>query len=55
MTKGQFVKMLDEFDDNDIIVIGDWDKGWCNIDNVKKISSAICIMEDMIRPFSSDN
>ena len=55
MTKEQFVKMLDKFDDDDIIVIGDWDRGWCNIDDVKKIGSVICIMEDMTRPFSSDN
>lgn len=55
MTKRELIEALGEFNDDDCAIIGDMASGWSNTGEIKQEGSCICIMEDMTRPFSSDN
>ena len=39
---------------NDVIVIGDYECGWCNVADVKFEDGMISIMTDYEMPFSDD-
>ena len=54
MTKLELMKALEDFDDDDCVIIGDFDSGWSNIEEVKQDGSCISIMQDFGRPFTSD-
>ena len=53
MLKSELIKILESYDD-EIIVIGDHDLGWSNVDLVKFENGMISIMPDYERPFSDD-
>ena len=55
MTKKELIKALEDFEDDQIVIIGDFEDGWSNINEVKKSGSCISITSDMTRPFTSDN
>lgn len=55
MTKKELIDRLARFKDDDCVIIGDMKTGWSNTGEIKQEGDCICLMEDMTRPFSSDN
>lgn len=53
-TKRELIKMLEPFDDDDIVVCMDEDGGWDNIEEVKKANGTINIVFGGGSPFSDD-
>lgn len=54
----QLIEMLKEFDPDDCVIFSDTDEpdsGWCNIEAPIQKGSAVAIVGDYTRPFSSDN
>ena len=54
MTKSELIKRLEPFNDDDIVIIGDRETGWCNMGLIKQEGSSICLMGDYTRPFSDE-
>ena len=54
MLKFELIKALEKYSDDDVIVVGDYENGWTNIDEVKKEKGMFCLTQDYTRPFSDD-
>jgi len=54
MLKFELIKALEKYDDDDVIVVGDYENGWANINEVKKEKGMVCLTQDCTRPFSDD-
>lgn len=46
MTKSELIKALSDYSDDAIVIIGDSDCGWCNIDQIKPDGSQISFVGD---------
>lgn len=46
MTKRDLIKALEEYNDDDVVIIGCSKSGWSNIEELKQDGSCISIMED---------
>ena len=54
MLKSELLKSLEIFGDDDVIVIGDAEHGWCNIECLEKQGGIVHIMPDYTMPFTDD-
>ena len=54
MLKFELLKILEQFDEDDVIVIGNKETGWTNIDLVEKKDGMISLVPDYMLPFEGE-
>lgn len=55
MLKSELIKEFNKIEEDFVVIIGDFNTSWCNIEKVKVTGCAISLIEDFTRPFSDDN
>ena len=53
-TKKELIKMLEDYDDNEVVICMDMEGCWDNIDHIKQDGSSIAIVFGGGSPFSSE-
>ena len=52
MTKKELINALSDFDEDSVVIIGDSESGWSNIEELKYDGSQIAIMPETDHPFN---